>query len=90
MTVQTIDFQPVTPSSDPDPIVGGRVKLPLLTTLKCNLKCTYCSLDVGDVLGSQTELKYDIDQITRCVETTSGARGSTSPTTAGRRRSTAP
>ncbi len=28
------------PVSDPDPIVGGRVELQLLTTLKCNLKCT--------------------------------------------------
>ena len=34
------------PESDPDPIVGGRVELQLLTTLKCNLKCTYCSLGV--------------------------------------------
>ncbi|MDK9704989.1 MAG: SPASM domain-containing protein [Sulfuritalea sp.] len=53
--------------SDPDPIVGGRVELQLLTTLKCNLKCTYCSLGVGDVLGSQTELEYDIDQLAAFV-----------------------
>lgn len=39
--------------SDVAPIVGDRVELQLLTTLKCNLKCTYCSLGVGDVLGSQ-------------------------------------
>lgn len=51
------------------PIVGGRVELQLLTTLKCNLKCTYCSLGVGEVLGSQTELKYDIDQLAAFVET---------------------
>ena len=44
----------MTYTSDPDPIVGGRVELQLLTTLKCNLKCTYCSLGVGEVLGSQT------------------------------------
>ena len=70
MTSQTIDFIPaVAPVSDPDPIVGGRVELQLLTTLKCNLKCTYCSLGVGDVLGSQTELKYDIDQLARFVDT---------------------
>lgn len=50
------------------PIVGGRVELQLLTTLKCNLKCTYCSLGVGEVLGSQVELKYDIDQLTAFVE----------------------
>jgi radical SAM protein with 4Fe4S-binding SPASM domain len=57
------------PVSDPDPIVGGRVELQLLTTLKCNLKCTYCSLGVGEVLGSQTELKYDIDQLAAFVDT---------------------
>lgn len=48
-------------------IVGGRVELQLLTTLKCNLKCTYCSLGVGDVLGSQTEIEYDIDQLAAFV-----------------------
>ena len=26
--------------SESSPIVGGRVELQLLTTLKCNLKCT--------------------------------------------------
>lgn len=54
--------------SDVAPIVGDRVELQLLTTLKCNLKCTYCSLGVGDVLGSQNELKYDLDQLTRFVD----------------------
>ena len=54
--------------SDADPIIGGRVELQLLTTLKCNLKCTYCSLGVGEVLGSQTELKYDIDQLAAFVD----------------------
>jgi uncharacterized protein len=62
----------VTPSivapADLDPIVGDRVELQLLTTLKCNLKCTYCSLGVGEVLGSQTELKYDLDQLAAFIE----------------------
>src|SRR3990170_1090961 len=49
-------------------VTGNRVELQLLTTLKCNLKCTYCSLGVGEVLGSQTELKYDIDQLAAFVE----------------------
>jgi radical SAM protein with 4Fe4S-binding SPASM domain len=57
------------PPSNPDPIVGGRVELQLLTTLKCNLKCTYCSLGVGAVLGSQAELAYDIEQLARFVAT---------------------
>jgi hypothetical protein len=45
--------------SDANPIVGGRVELQLLTTLKCNLKCSYCSLGVGDVLGSQVHVEYE-------------------------------
>lgn len=57
------------PGRDADPIVGGRVELQLLTTLKCNLKCSYCSLGVGEVLGSQTELKYDLDQLDRFIAT---------------------
>lgn len=70
MTAQTLEFAPqCAPVSDPEPILGGRVELQLLTTLKCNLKCTYCSLGVGDVLGSQTELKYDIDQLARFIDT---------------------
>ena len=66
----TVSIHPITaapPISDEHPIIGGRVELQLLTTLKCNLKCTYCSLGVGEVLGSQTELKYDIDQLAAFV-----------------------
>ncbi|MCC6531662.1 MAG: SPASM domain-containing protein [Burkholderiales bacterium] len=55
-------------ASATEAIIGGRVELQLLTTLKCNLKCTYCSLGVGDVLGSQTELKYDIEQLAAFAE----------------------
>ncbi len=71
MTIHTLvpAVAPATPHSDPDPIVGGRVELQLLTTLKCNLKCTYCSLGVGEVLGSQTELKYDLEQLARFIDT---------------------
>jgi len=49
-------------------IIGNRVELQLLTTLKCNLKCTYCSLGVGEVLGSQAALGYDIGQLAAFVE----------------------
>lgn len=36
MSTLPIEFVPaVAPVSDPDPIVGGRVELQLLTTLKC-------------------------------------------------------
>jgi uncharacterized protein len=56
------------PVSDADPIVGGRVELQLLTTLKCNLKCSYCSLGVGEVLGSQIHVEYDIEQLSAFVD----------------------
>jgi radical SAM protein with 4Fe4S-binding SPASM domain len=56
------------PVSDPDPIVGGRVELQLLTTLKCNLKCSYCSLGVGEVLGSQVHVEYDIAQLSAFID----------------------
>ena len=45
------------------PIVGSRVELQLLTTLTCNLKCTYCSLGVGDVVGSQDKVSYTVDAL---------------------------
>lgn len=45
------------------PIVGNRVELQLLTTLTCNLKCTYCSLGVGDMVGSQGEVSYSTDAL---------------------------
>ncbi|MBK6998922.1 MAG: SPASM domain-containing protein [Rhodoferax sp.] len=64
-------FAPTTPAhslSDLDPIVGSRVELQLLTTLKCNLKCSYCSLGVGEVLGSQIHVEYDIEQLAAFVE----------------------
>ena len=69
-----LQFFPVTakaqvPQSDVNPIVGGRVELQLLTTLKCNLKCSYCSLGVGEVLGSQIHVEYDIDQLSAFIDT---------------------
>jgi radical SAM protein with 4Fe4S-binding SPASM domain len=48
--------------SQPQPaIVGQRVELQLLTTLRCNLKCTYCSIAEGDVLGSQGNVSYSLE-----------------------------
>ena len=67
MVTQPIHFSSA-PTSEAEAIVGGRVELQLLTTLKCNLKCSYCSLGVGEVLGSQVELRYDIDQLAAFVE----------------------
>jgi uncharacterized protein len=64
-------FHPSNPISqfcDPDPIVGSRVELQLLTTLRCNLKCTYCSIAEGDVLGSQGNVTYNIDQLDAFIQ----------------------
>lgn len=52
---------------DAPAIPGHRVELQLLTTLKCNLKCSYCSLGVGEVLGSQTHVDYSLDQLEHFV-----------------------
>ena len=51
------------------PIIGSRVELQLLTTLRCNLKCTYCSLGVGSVVNSQHEIKYTLDELDRFIAT---------------------
>ena len=50
-------------------ILGERVELQLLTTLRCNLKCSYCSLGVGDVLGSQRNVTYSLDALDAFIET---------------------
>ncbi len=52
-----------------DPITGSRVELQLLTTLKCNLKCSYCSLGVGEMLGSQQKVGYELDQLAHFITT---------------------
>ncbi|MBI5751369.1 MAG: radical SAM protein, partial [Hydrogenophilales bacterium] len=60
MTFHPLPSQAVAPVS---PIVGKRVELQLLTTLKCNLKCTYCSLGVGEMVGSQGKVSYTLDAL---------------------------
>ena len=72
-TIRPVHFSPdaataQVPQSDLNPIVGGRVELQLLTTLKCNLECSYCSLGVGEVLGSQVHVAYDIEQLSAFVD----------------------
>lgn len=74
MSASTASIIPVLPyeclklAASP-PLIGNKVELQLLTTLKCNLKCTYCSLGVGEVIGSQTEIKYSLDQLEAFVQT---------------------
>ena len=50
-------------------VLGERVELQLLTTLRCNLKCSYCSLGVGDVLGSQQKVTYSLDALDTFIAT---------------------
>ncbi len=50
-------------------VVGNRVELQLLTTLKCNLKCTYCSLGVENVLRSQRHAEYSAAELEKFVAT---------------------
>jgi len=50
------------------PIVGNRVELQLLTTLTCNLKCTYCSLGVGDMVGSQGKVTYTLNALNDFIQ----------------------
>ncbi|KON81037.1 radical SAM protein [Azoarcus sp. PA01] len=51
------------------PIVGNRVELNIFTTLACNLKCSYCSIAVGDVLGSQGKVAYSLDTLDTFIAT---------------------
>lgn len=61
----------MTMAGDPDgpAILGSRVELQLLTTLRCNLKCSYCSLGVGEVLGSQRKVTYSLDALDAFIAT---------------------
>lgn len=49
-------------------ILGSRVELQLLTTLRCNLKCTYCSIAEGEVLGSQGNVAYSLDALDAFIQ----------------------
>ncbi len=49
-------------------IQGKRVELQLLTTLRCNLKCTYCSIAEGEVLGSQGNVSYTLDTLDAFIQ----------------------
>jgi radical SAM protein with 4Fe4S-binding SPASM domain len=41
----------------------------LLTTLKCNLKCSYCSITEGDVRDSQGHVSYEPEQLDAFIRT---------------------
>ncbi|MDE3207534.1 MAG: radical SAM protein [Pseudomonadota bacterium] len=50
-------------------ITGSRVELQLLTTLKCNLRCSYCALGTGNVLNSQKQVTYSVEHLKTFIET---------------------
>ncbi|MGE5652174.1 MAG: radical SAM protein [Bacillota bacterium] len=49
------------------PIIGNRAELNLFTTLRCNLKCTYCSESA--VVGSQGKVSYSLDALDHFIRT---------------------
>lgn len=55
-------------------IVGNRVELQLFTTLRCNLRCSYCSLGVGAVVGSQRNVSYTLDHLDAFIRQQLGER----------------
>jgi radical SAM protein with 4Fe4S-binding SPASM domain len=63
-----------TASSGEPVIVGNRVELQLLTTLKCNLKCSYCSLGEGNILRSQKHATYTAAQLETFISTHLGGK----------------
>lgn len=69
MSQAPLVFHPSRPQvSAVEPIVGSRVELQLLTTLRCNLKCSYCSIAEGEVLESQGNVSYDIEQLDAFIQ----------------------
>ena len=50
-------------------IVGRKVELQLFTTLRCNLRCTYCSESVGAVRGSKGDVEYSMPLLDRFIRT---------------------
>jgi radical SAM protein with 4Fe4S-binding SPASM domain len=50
-------------------IKGNRVELQLFTTLKCNLKCSYCAIAVGSVINSQGDVAYSLDDLDNFINT---------------------
>lgn len=50
-------------------IIGDRVELNLFTTLKCNLRCSYCTEADGGSLGTQGDVTYSIDALKTFVKT---------------------
>jgi uncharacterized protein len=49
------------------PIIGNRVELNLFTTLRCNLKCTYCS--ESSVVNSQGKPSYSLEALDNFIRT---------------------
>lgn len=66
-----IPLKPVNPrpaASTVPPIEGRKVELQLFTTLRCNLKCSYCSESVGEALNSQGHVSYAMEALDRFID----------------------
>ena len=50
-------------------IRGNKVELQLFTTLKCNLRCSYCAVDDSGALGTQRNTSYTVDELETFVNT---------------------
>ena len=50
-------------------IRGNRVELQLFTTLKCNLRCSYCAVDDSGALGTQRNTSYSVDELEAFINT---------------------
>ena len=69
---EVITLHRTAPRGEPfAPVIPGhnKVELQLFTTLNCNLKCTYCSAAVGDVLHSQGHVEYSLEDLDRFIDT---------------------
>ena len=52
-----------------DIIESNKVEILLFSTLKCNLRCSYCVMKVGDMLHSQGKPIYSINQLYDFINT---------------------
>lgn len=53
---------------------SNKFEVQLFTTLKCNLRCSYCVMEVGDILSSQGKANYSIDELKKFISTHLGDR----------------
>jgi len=50
-------------------VLGNKVELQLFTTLKCNLRCSYCAVDESGALRTYGNTSYSVDELEVFVNT---------------------